>query len=342
MIAAVIAVAVVLAAGVAAALGVFSSGDAPQQTASPAPTTSSASPPPTPTPAPPKPSLLSGRMGLPNGPILAVKIDNTGEAHPQVGLTKADVVYIEQVEGGVTRLAAVFSSELPRYVGPVRSARITDIELLRQYGTVGLAYSGAQRRLTPKLRAAALHLVSFDANRHGYTRSPARPRPYDVIGDTRTLLRRAGKVSTPTRVGYGFGPVPAGGRPATHVTVRYPAARVDAVWSPAAKRWLLSMDGVADRAAEGGQLGPTTFVVQYVTVTASAYHDVNGVVTPYSRTVGRGTALVFRDGQVFTAQWSRPRATDPTTYTIGGRPAVFAPGQIWVSLIGKDRPARIS
>ncbi|HSR22950.1 MAG TPA: hypothetical protein VLW53_05340, partial [Candidatus Eisenbacteria bacterium] len=84
VIAVVLAAAVVLVAGVAAALGVFSSGDAPRQTASPAPTSSSASPPPTPTPTPPKPSLLSGRMGLPNGPILVVKIDNTSPAHPQV------------------------------------------------------------------------------------------------------------------------------------------------------------------------------------------------------------------------------------------------------------------
>ena len=76
-------------------------------------------------------------MGKPNGPVYAVKIDNTGKAHPQAGLSKADVVYVEQVEGGVTRLAAIYSSAYPKYVGPVRSGRITDIELLKQYGTVG-------------------------------------------------------------------------------------------------------------------------------------------------------------------------------------------------------------
>ncbi len=140
-------------------------------------------------------------------------------------MTKADVVYIEQVEGGVTRLAAVFSSTYPKLVGPVRSARISDIDLLRQYGTVGLFYSGSQTPLLPKLQAAPLKLVSFDADRTGYTRQPNRPMPYDVIGDFATLRKRAGKVSTPKAAGYTFGDAPAGGKPATNVSIAYQSAR---------------------------------------------------------------------------------------------------------------------
>jgi hypothetical protein len=64
---------------------------------------------------------------------LAVKIYDTAQAHPQAGLEDADIVYIEQVEGGLTRLAAIFSSTIPKVVGPVRSARISDIEILEQY-----------------------------------------------------------------------------------------------------------------------------------------------------------------------------------------------------------------
>lgn len=258
---------------------------------------------PTPPPTPPSPSLLSGRVGRTDGPVYAVKIDNTAKAHPQVGLTKADIVYIEQVEGGVTRLAAVYSSTYPKLVGPVRSGRITDIELLRQYGTVGLMYSGSQNRLLPKLQRARLKLVSFDANRTGYTRVSGRPMPYDVIGTFAELRKRAGKVSTPRRVGYTFGPVPASGRPATRVTVRYPFARVGAVWSPSKVRWMLSMDGLRDMASEGGQLGATTLVVQYARVRPSPYHDVNGVNTPLTKTIGHGKALIFRDGQVFDGGW---------------------------------------
>ena len=89
---------------------------------------------------------ISGRIGS-DGPILVVKIDDTPAAHPQAGLEDADVVYIEQVEGGLTRLAAVFSSKIPDVIGPVRSARISDIELLEQFGRVAFAYSGAQSKL---------------------------------------------------------------------------------------------------------------------------------------------------------------------------------------------------
>ena len=62
------------------------------------------------------PNALTGMPGV-NGPVLFVKIDDTPPAHPQIGLNKADVVYIEQVEGGLTRLAAVFSNQLPPSFG---------------------------------------------------------------------------------------------------------------------------------------------------------------------------------------------------------------------------------
>lgn len=307
---------------------------------SPSPTPSASSSP----PPPPEPSLLSGRVGRPNGPVYAVKVDNTTKAHPQVGLRKADVVYIEQVEGGVTRLAAIYSSEYPKLVGPVRSGRITDIELLRQYGTVGLIYSGSQNRLLPKLQAARLKLVSFDANRTGYTRASSRPQPYDVIGTFATLRKRAGKVSTPKAVGYTFGDLPAtGGQPATSVSIRYPFARVGGIWSAAKHRFMLSMDGLKDMAAEGGQLGATTLVVQYATVRPSPYHDVNGANTPLTETVGHGRALFFRDGQVFHGSWRRAKAAQPTSYRFAdGTPAVFAHGQVWIALVGRDRPVTVN
>jgi hypothetical protein len=280
-------------------------------------------------------------MGKPNGPVYAVKVDNTGKAHPQAGLSKADVIYVEQVEGGVTRLAAIYSSAYPTYVGPVRSGRITDIELLRQYGTVGLFYSGSQNRLADNLRRADLKLVSFDQDHTGYTRSPSRPKPYDVIGTFSRLRNRAGHVDSPPVMGYTFGALPAGGRKANSLSVSYPSARVSAVWSAAQKRWLVSMDGSRDMAAEGGQLGPTTFVVQFVTVKPSVYHDVNGVNTPQTVTVGQGRALFFRDGRVFEGAWSRSKAAAVTSYTIAGQPASFAPGQLWVTLIGRDRKVSV-
>ncbi len=332
-----------LAALLAAALLVAACSSDPE--AKPAAETPSESPSsisPTPTPTPTLPSLLAGRMGKPNGPVLAVKVDNTAKSHPQRGLTKADVVYIEQVEGGVTRLVAVYSSQLPSKIAPVRSARHTDIELLRQYGTVALAYSGSNRGVGRALRKAKLKLLSNDVSHRGYARTSSRPAPYNVVGDPAALLKRAGKgVDVPKKVGYEFGDAPAGGKPAKSVTARYPMATVGAVWSKKRGEWLLSMDGRKAMAEEGGQLGASTFVIQYTKVRGSRFHDVNGVTSPETETIGHGRALIFRDGQVFTGRWSRKNAADPTTYTIGGQTAVFAPGTIWVALLGRGRPVSV-
>jgi hypothetical protein len=75
--------------------------------------------------------------------------------------------------------------------------------------------------------------------------------------------------------------------------------------------------------------------VQFTTVKPSIYHDVNGANTPLTKTIGKGKALFFRDGQVFEGAWSRPKLWSPTTYTIGGRPAVLAPGNLWVTLVNR-------
>jgi DUF3048 family protein len=94
-------------------------------------------------------------------------------------------------------------------------------------------------------------------------------------------------------------------------------------------------------AAEGGQLGATTLVVQFATVRPSPYHDINGANTPMTQTVGKGRAMFFRDGKVYDGTWSRASARRPTSYTMAGQPAVFAPGQVWVTLIGRARPVTV-
>ena len=124
---------------------------------------------------------ISGRVGS-DGPILAVKIDDTSMARPQIGLEKADLVYIEQVEGGLTRLAAIFSSVIPTEIGPVRSARISDIDILSQFGKVVFAYSGAQSLMLSVISQA--NLWDYGAQKSSptiYTRDQARPAPYNMV-----------------------------------------------------------------------------------------------------------------------------------------------------------------
>lgn len=286
-------------------------------------------------------NILSGRDGH-NGPVLVVKIDDTRAARPQIGIEFADVVYIEQVEGGLTRLAAVFSSRMPQRIGPVRSARISDIDILSQFGRVGFAYSGAQRTLLPVIRAA--NLQDLGAQRLGpaiYTTDPKRKRPFAMVLRADLVLAKIAEkgyeVDSAKDIGFTFGAEPVGGVATEKVELNWPAATYSASWSPLAGRWLLSYNSVINTAESGVVLGPTTLVVQMVAITASEYGDKFGGVTPFTQTIGTGTAYILRNGQRFAGTWSRPFASAGTIFSASdGTQLNFAPGQVWIALIDRE------
>jgi hypothetical protein len=278
---------------------------------------------PAPTPAP-------THSVAPAGSPLAVKIDNVSAARPQTGLDAADVVYAEQVEGGLSRLMAVYATKLPRTVGPVRSARESDLELLRQFDRPYLAFSGAQHKLLPLIDKAPLRAESPDEAPRAYYRGAGKPAPHNLYVHPSALLSSTpGKGALTT--GFHYGPVPSGGTRATSRTVRYPAARFTFTWSAGRGGWLVSMDGTPTVTTSGVRVAPPTVVVQYVKIRTSGYHDVLGNHTPYTETVGSGKAEVLRGGRSFAATWSRPTATAGTAFTTtDGSPLNFAAGQVWV------------
>ncbi|MFJ2395699.1 DUF3048 domain-containing protein [Streptomyces sp. NPDC087843] len=264
------------------------------------------------------------------GSVLAVKIDNASEARPQTGLDAADIVYAEQVEGGLSRLMAIYATQLPKAVGPVRSARESDLELLRQFDEPILAFSGAQHKLLPVIDKAPLRPESPEQSPDSYYRGTTKPAPHNLYLRPGRLLRSAPGAAALT-TGFRFGAAPAGGSPETSRTVRFPAARFTFSWSASTKRWLVSMDGTPTVTTDGKRVAPATVVVQYVKLLKSKYHDVLGNNTPFTQTVGSGTAKVLRDGRVFDADWKRPAATDGTEFTTNdGAPMNFAKGQVWV------------
>jgi hypothetical protein len=284
---------------------------------------------------------LSGRIGS-DGPVLVVKIDDTPAAHPQAGLEDADIVYIEQVEGGLTRLAAVFSSKIPSVVGPVRSARISDIEILEQFGRVAFAYSGAQTKLLPVIAQANLeNLGAQRQSKEIYANDPLRTPPTAMMLQAQTLMQRVAEQKLPIAVsknlGWDFSDAIETGTAIASVKVSWPANSYSATWSNFEKRWLLSQNGSADLSASGVHLGPTTFVIQLVSITPSEYHDKVGGITPYSATVGSGRGYILRDGKCIPALWNRPTGVEGTTWTsVSGEEIPFAPGQIWIALTDKE------
>ncbi|MFF3884426.1 DUF3048 domain-containing protein [Streptomyces sp. NPDC001914] len=279
------------------------------------------------------PSESESATGTVNaGPVLAVKIDNAPDARPQTGLDAADVVYAEQVEGGLSRLMAVFASTLPDAVGPVRSARESDLELLRQFHEPTLAFSGAQHKLLPLINDAPLDPEPAGKVPDAWYRGSGKAAPHNLYLRPRRLMDSA-PGDTALTTGFHFGAAPPGGTPETSRTVRFPSARFTFTWSAERGRWLVAMDGTPTVTTDGRTVAPATVVIQYVKVRTSKYHDFLGNNTPFTESVGSGTAQVLRDGRAFDANWTRPEAADGTRFTTpDGAPMNFAPGQVWVVL----------
>jgi hypothetical protein len=283
-------------------------------------------------PSPAQSTPAPARSAASPGHVLAVKIDNAPDARPHTGLRQADVVYVEQVEGGLSRLMAVYATTLPKAVGPVRSARESDLELLRQYDDPTLAFSGAQSKLLPLIDKAPLKAEPPDKASAAYFRGSTRAAPHNLYLRPARLMRSAPGPGALTN-GFRYGTAPVGGRPDTSLTVRYPAARFTFTWSAGRHGWQVAMDGTPSLTTDGQPVTPATVVVQYVRVRGSRFHDFLGNTTPFTETVGSGRATMLRDGKAYDAGWKRARDTDGTDFTTGdGRPVDFAKGQVWVVL----------
>jgi hypothetical protein len=274
-------------------------------------------------------------------PVLAVKIDNIVDARPQTGLQSADLIYVLPVEGGLTRFMAVYSSRVPPAVGPVRSAREDDLDILRQFGRPGFAWSGATPHLVPFIeRAPVADLYAVQVG--GYYRVSYRLAPHNLYANPRVLLKEAPHASKARDIGFRFGPAPAGGRVIRSYTVTYPAASYTFRWSARAKRWLVWMDGAPGMATEGGQLGGATVIIQYTRIATSRFEEYGGR-PPLAESVGSGRAVILRNGRAYTVHWSRPNLNGGTTFTLpDGKRMLFAPGQTWVVLAPENHASFVN
>ena len=289
----------------------------------------------------PAKNFFTGLAGE-NKQILVVKIDDTNAAHPQIGVESADVVYVEQVEGGLTRLAAIYTSKLPPLIGPIRSARISDIELLAQFGRVGFAYSGAQSKMRPVIAAANLENLSAERNPPSiYGKDPDRPGPVDMILKPDLLLERANanpkiRIETATASVFPFGDAPKGETNTAVAKVKWPNAKYELRWDSTNEKWLIYFNEKPNMAANGEHLYADTAIIQIVSITPSIYGDKFGEITPFSKTTGSGKAVMLRDGFSYQIRWQRNLESDVTTWmSEDGGVANFKPGRTWIFLTDK-------
>ncbi len=287
-------------------------------------------------------NFLTGLPGT-NGNVLAVKIDDTRDAHPQIGIEAADLVYVEQVESGLTRLLALYTSEYPEFIGPIRSARISDIDLLAQYGKVVFAYSGSQSKMRPVLSAANLNVLSAERNPPSiFARDESRVSPVNMILYIQKLFDRATNklkmnlISLPSSP-WLFGDLPKTAAPVVSAKINWPNAKYEIIWNEASKCWNLKQNGEIEQTTFGVNICIQNAIIQKVKIEPSIYGDKFGGITPFSQTVGSGKAVLLRDGKYLNLNWQRDDATQFTNWLDEqGERMRITPGKTWVFLAASD------
>ena len=277
---------------------------------------------------------LPGSSGI----VFAVKFDDTSAAHPQDGVESADIVYITEVEAGFTRLMGIYSSNYPEVLGPIRSARISDLSILGEYGKIGYLYSGAQSKMRPVISAA--NLVNLSAERNPpsiYFNEPSRRSPYSMMVRPNLLLEKAGDVELAKEPGWQHGARAEDAKKIISAEIEWANASYEAAWSVEEKRFLLKHNGKANIASSGIQLGSPMMVIQMVKISPSEYGDKFGGVTPKSEVIGSGHGYLLRNQRVVKVLWNRASLNEPTTWSLeDGSPAYFARGQLWFFLTDNE------
>jgi hypothetical protein len=271
---------------------------------------------------------------------VTVKIDNNVEARPQAGIDKADVVYEEFTEG-ITRFVVVFQSGDAPSVGPVRSVRPADPNIVKPLGGP-LVFSGGAPAVLNVVKAAGIRQIT-ENDTDTLKRRSGRKAPHNLYTTTDAMFRKAGAGSPPPsfspflREGEAYNP--PGVAPATKLTLT-PAPNVRAAydWDPAAKVWMRSTDGRPHMLEGGPQIAPRNVIVQYTPY--SSFPADQKVRFP--EVVGSGDAVVFVNGTQVRARWNKPSATAVTTFVDSrGAPIPLAPGQTWIHLQEPGSPVSV-
>ena len=278
--------------------------------------------------------------------MVAVKIDNAPGARPQSGLSQAGIVYEHETEGSVTRYTAFFLDSDVDLVGPIRSSRFVDRDLVQQFDAL-FAHVGASPPVMQDLRASAAADMDqfFYAGNRPYTRLTSRPSPFNVYASLASL-REFGALRHETRrqieslefseAPQGFGAVhsitiPSG--PRTLFQVEYS-------FDPQLGLWRRSLGGAPDiDAATDEPIAVANVVIQHVDVRVTAFiEDSLGNLSLAIPTTGSGPATVFRNGLRIQGTWERPSAQAVTRFkTARGAPLELRPGRTWVHLLDTDQ-----
>jgi hypothetical protein len=341
------AVAAVAATSLVAGCGGAPHHRAASKPASPSPvvtTTPREPPPPRPRPRPRPVYPLTGlpvtNKWLAARPALSVKIDNVEGSFPQAGLNRADIVADVLVEGGLTRLFATFQSQNATMIGPVRSARPVDADLLRLYGPSIFAYSGAATgEIAPTIQHGDALRLDWVDYPQAYVIEPNYARPHDVFTSTLALYALAHRLDprlpAPRQVFSYSTAVPSGRGvwSARWATIPF-SPGVEAGWRWTGRGYVRYQNGVVDMLVGNQPVTATNVVVLGVQVRSTNIVDAAGNHDPLDVIVGHGAAVVLRNGRVVVGSWIRRRVGDDLALVDHlGRLIPLAPGRTWLELM---------
>ena len=282
-------------------------------------------------------------------PSVACKIDNSEAARPQLGLNSTDVTFVEMVEGGLTRLVALWHSTQPTAVGPVRSIRPMDPDILSPFGGI-ICYSGGQAVFVNMMRNTNVFNASetSEQDKGTFSRSKDRYAPHNVIVDVDKLAAAHPEISPPG-VQFGFANSLANstaaltGNSVTDIKVYFPWALSQ--WSPNAdaSRFVRTQDGeIHTDAADGSQISAANVVIMTMKIDRS-YLGGNYSKVPKTTMIGTGEAQVCSAAKCVAAIWAKTSQTAPITLTdAAGNPVLLAPGNTWVELMASAPEGKLA
>jgi hypothetical protein len=318
-------------------------------TLTPAPThTSTASPTPTNTPLPTvtHPEGINPLTGLPVSDSevlkrrpLMVRIGNDVGARPQRGLNEADMVYEEITDWWITRFTAIFLSQTPEVVGPVRSIRLINLQLVPQYGGA-LAHSGGSDPV--RWEASQSSMTNLDQffnpdpyehlpNEEWQTRAVFKPQV------ARAYMAEKGLETAVPLQGFLFSNGVEGGEPGENIYIYYPRSTCFTEWHYDAAsgkylRWIIGSP-LTD-AIDGKQISAANVIIYFAEHQATdILEDTNGATSVRIIVNGKGPAWFFRDGKLNKGFWETDGTRTPFFTYEDGRPYSLKPGNTWVEVV---------
>ncbi len=293
-----------------------------------------------PAPACPLTGLPAPGGAVPQRPAMAVKIDNYPAGRPQSGLDKADIVFEEPVEGGITRYAAVFQCQDVALVGPVRSARNIDIGILGQLGNPLLAHVGGINPVLANINASPIVNVDLGASDSLMIHPPNHVPPDADYTSSAIVYGTHPTMTTPPQPLFTYSAAtPPGGSPLSLLHIDFSGtSNVTWKWNPKTGTFQRYYNYLTpDMLADGVQNQAANVVVQYVQISYGPWAENSGGGLEVQADLypnASGTAVVYRNGYAIPATWHRTSLGSPTQFVNAyGVPIPLAPGQTWVELV---------